>query len=223
MKKEGVIFDMDGLMFDTQSIYNKAFVDIGLHDYGIHITEDFLVAVMGQSGDGMYNTVNRFFPDIDAFKYVQKVYSLVAERVKTDLVARPGLYELLPYLKKEGYKLAVSSGSDRSIVMSNLETSGLTDYFSVVVCGDDMYWRTALTVSAPDIGRAVQSSWFPVMSSPTMRSEACAPESIPPLHRSKKTWRQVFSKLCPDASRHYGRIFLRTLFPELHLLYSLFS
>ena len=137
MKKEGVIFDMDGLMFDTQSIYNKAFVDIGLHDYGIHITEDFLVAVMGRSGDDMYNTVNRYFPDIDAFKYVQKVYSLVAERVKTDLVARPGLYELLPYLKKEGYKLAVSSGSDRSIVMSNLETSGLTDYFSVVVCGDE--------------------------------------------------------------------------------------
>ena len=137
MKKEGVIFDMDGLMFDTQSIYNKAFVDIGLHDYGIHITEDFLVAVMGRSGHDMYNTVNRFFPDIDAFKYVQKVYSLVAERVKTDLVARPGLYELLPYLKKEGYKLAVSSGSDRSIVMSNLETSGLTDYFSVVVCGDE--------------------------------------------------------------------------------------
>ena len=97
---------------------------------------DFKVAY-GASLDAVRSCLCKFFPDIDAFKYVQKVYSLVAERVKTDLVARPGLYELLPYLKKEGYKLAVSSGSDRSIVMSNLETSGLTDYFSVVVCGDE--------------------------------------------------------------------------------------
>ena len=39
MKKSGVIFDMDGLMFDTQCIYDKAFHDVALQDFGLKIPD----------------------------------------------------------------------------------------------------------------------------------------------------------------------------------------
>ncbi len=144
MKKTGVIFDMDGLMFDTQCIYDKAFRDVALHDYGLVVPEELRLAMMGRSGDDLYNTVNQFFPDLDAREFYQRGAAMVAELVKTELVARPGLYDLLPYLKEQGYKLGLSSGSNRSIVESNLRISGLTDYFPVTLCGDEV------TVGKPD-------------------------------------------------------------------------
>lgn len=144
MKKSGVIFDMDGLMFDTQCIYDKAFRDLAFEQYGLVVPEELRLAMMGRSGDDLYNTINRFFPDIDAVEFVRRGFAMVAELVKTELVARPGLYELLPYLKEQGYKLGLSSGSDRAIVESNLQVSGLADYFPFTICGDEV------TLGKPD-------------------------------------------------------------------------
>jgi len=155
MKKSGVIFDMDGLMFDTQCIYDKAFHDVALQDFGLKIPDGLRLAMMGRSGNDLYNTVNLFFPRLDAAEFVRRSFAMVAERVKTELVARPGLYELLPYLKEQGYRLGLSSGSNRSIVESNLEVSGLTDFFIGTVCGDEViigkpgpegYLRTAALI-----------------------------------------------------------------------------
>lgn len=155
MKKSGVIFDMDGLMFDTQCIYDKAFKDVALQDYGLIVPEELRLAMMGRSGNDMYNTVNAFFPDLNAVEFVRRGFAMVAERVKTELTARPGLYDLLPYLKEQGCRLGLSSGSDRAIVESNLETSGLRDYFIATVCGDEVtlgkpnpegYLRTAALI-----------------------------------------------------------------------------
>lgn len=66
MKKSGVIFDMDGLMFDTQCIYDKAFHDVALQDFGLKIPDGLRLAMMGRSGNDLYNTVNLFFPRLDA-------------------------------------------------------------------------------------------------------------------------------------------------------------
>lgn len=160
MKKSGVIFDMDGLMFDTQCIYDKAFHDLALRDYGFTVPEEMRLAMMGRSGQDMYDTVNRFVPDLDAVEFIRRGFAMVAELVKTELVARPGLYELLPYLKEQGYRLGLSSGSNRSIVESNLQVSGLRDYFIGTVCGDEVtlgkpapegYLRTAALIGcAPE-------------------------------------------------------------------------
>lgn len=155
MKKQGVIFDMDGLMFDTQSIYDRAFKDVAREHFGLDVPEALRIAMMGRSGEDMYNTINQFFPELDAREFIRLGFNLVEERVKTDLVKRPGLDVLLSYLKQEGYRIGLASGSNRSIVESNLRTSGLTQYFSVLVCGDELtkgkpdpegYLRTAAQI-----------------------------------------------------------------------------
>lgn len=139
MKKTAVIFDMDGLMFDTQCIYDKAYDDVALAQFGFAVPQEMHLALMGSSGDDIVEAAARYLPeDVDARAFIRHCFDLVAELVKTELTARPGLDVILPYLARKGYRLGLASGSERRVVDSNLQSSGLGHYFAATLCGDEV-------------------------------------------------------------------------------------
>ena len=139
MKKKAVIFDMDGLMFDTQCIYDKAFDDIAMKLFRFEMSEEMHLALMGRSGQDMIDTAARYLPEgADAEAFIRQTFDLVAELVKTELRARPGLDTILTYLSDKGYPSGLASGSDRKIVNSNLESAGIGHYFAATLCGDEV-------------------------------------------------------------------------------------
>ncbi len=139
MNKTAFIFDMDGLMFDTQCIYDKAYDDIALRQYGFVVPMEMHIALMGRSGDDIVRTAARYLPpEADAGKFIRQSFDRVAELVRNDLQARPGLSVILPYLARKGYVLGLASGSERRVVDSNMETSGLGHYFAASLCGDEV-------------------------------------------------------------------------------------
>ncbi len=139
MKKTAVIFDMDGLMFDTQSIYDNAYDDIARAQYGFEVPPEMHLALMGSSGEDIVRAAARFLPEeVDARKFIRQSFDRVAELVKTKLPARPGLDVILPYLEEKGYRLGIASGSERRVVDNNLQSSGLGHYFAASLCGDEV-------------------------------------------------------------------------------------
>ena len=174
MKKTAVIFDMDGLMFDTQCIYNKSYDEIAMSLYGFKVPPDMYLALMGSSGEDIVRAAARFMPEgVDARKFIRQSFDRVAELVKTKLPARPGLDVILPYLKEKGYRLGIASGSERRVVDNNLQSSGLGHYFAASLCGDEVVHskpdpesyrrnascsRTAPTGSSPHTKRAAHRS-----------------------------------------------------------------
>ena len=139
MKKKAVIFDMDGLMFDTQWIYDKAYDDIALAEYDFIVPHQMHIDMMGASGEDIIRAAARYLPaHADARAFIRRCFDLVAERVRTDLKARPGLDLILPYLSDKGYCLALASGSERNVMDSNLESTGLGHYFAATLCGDEV-------------------------------------------------------------------------------------
>ena len=99
MKKKAVIFDMDGLMFDTQCIYDKAFDEIAMKLFRFEMSREMHLALMGRSGQDMIDTAARYLPEgADAEAFIRRTFDLVAELVKTELRARPGLDTILTYL-----------------------------------------------------------------------------------------------------------------------------
>ena len=139
MKKKAVIFDMDGLMFDTQCIYDKAFDDIAMKLFRFEMSREMHLALMGRSGQDMIDTAARYLPEgADAEAFIRQTFDLVAELVKTELRARPGLDTILTYLSDKGYPIGLASGSDRKIVNSNLESAGIGHYFAATLCGDEV-------------------------------------------------------------------------------------
>lgn len=138
MKKTAVIFDMDGLMFDTQRIYDKAYDEIAMARYGFEVPMEMHLAMMGNSGEDIIRAAASFLPEgADARSFIRESFDRVAELVKTELVQRPGLDVILPYLEEKGYRLGLASGSDRKVVDSNMEATGLWHYFDASLCGDE--------------------------------------------------------------------------------------
>jgi beta-phosphoglucomutase-like phosphatase (HAD superfamily) len=139
MKRTAVIFDMDGLMFDTQCIYDRAYDEIMMERYGCKAPMEMHLAMMGSSGEDIIAAAASFMPEgADARSFIREGFDRVAELVKTELAARPGLEVILPYLEAKGYRMGLASGSERKVVDSNLETSGLRHYFDASLCGDEV-------------------------------------------------------------------------------------
>ena len=139
MKKTAVIFDMDGLMFDTQCLYDRSYDDVALRDYNFIVPREMHLAMMGSSGEDIIRTAARYLPaGADARAFIRECFDRVAELVKTELRARPGLDIILPYLAGKGCCLGLASGSERKVVDSNLSVTGLGHYFAATLCGDEV-------------------------------------------------------------------------------------
>ena len=63
------------------------------------------------------------------------------------LPMKPGVMELLSYLKEKGKKIALASSTRRETVTNQLRWAGIIDYFDVIICGD----MVARSKPAPDI------------------------------------------------------------------------
>lgn len=139
MNKTAVIFDMDGLMFDTQCIYDRAYDEVALMRYNFVVPHQMHLAMMGSSGEDIIKAAARYLPkEADARSFIRECFDRVAELVRTELKARPGLDIILPYLEQKGYRLGLASGSERRVVDSNMQYSGLGHYFAASLCGDEV-------------------------------------------------------------------------------------
>ena len=101
MKIQGVIFDMDGLMFDTERLFSHYWPD-ACRDYGIPRKEEFVQAVRGSSGEKMLACVRRYYgEELDAQAFCHRCYEYVDDYLKTTVPKKKGLDELLAWLKAE--------------------------------------------------------------------------------------------------------------------------
>ena len=144
----GVIFDMDGVLVDSEKFICKAaclmFEEIGLRTN----PADFLPFVgMGEDRyiGGVAEKYN--FPiEIDAVK--KRTYDIYLEIIQGALQSLDGVHQFVKKCKDTGKKIAVASSADRRKVMGNLKEIGLPpDYFDAIVVGEDVSHKKP----APDI------------------------------------------------------------------------
>ncbi len=134
---KAVIFDMDGVLFDTENLVSKSWQAVAKED-GIKGIEEVLRECIGRSYEDareiFYNVYGKDF-EFDAFRAKEKV--IFTDYIeKNGLPIKPGVEEILAYLKAEGYRLAIASSSKKESVLSHLARTGLADYFEVIVGGD---------------------------------------------------------------------------------------
>jgi len=134
-----VIFDMDGLMLDTESIAQVAWVRAA-KDYGYHFPDQVFRGVVGRSLPDVqryiYDNLGADFPFDDVYHQKQ---AYVEESVAKDgLPLKPGLLELLDFLNKLSLKKAVASSSPLSAITHNLALVGLDGCFETLVGGDQI-------------------------------------------------------------------------------------
>lgn len=144
--KQGAIFDMDGLMFDTEAMYQAAWKETA-EEMGICLPETFVYEVSGTSGELLLSVIRKYFHSDDPAHLFQHILRVVEDKLKREVPVKPGLFELLEYFRAEGVKLAVASSSYPEMIASNLRVSGTETYFDEIVSGS----RIEHGKPAPDI------------------------------------------------------------------------
>lgn len=139
-----VLFDMDGLMFDTERVSDEVWCDVANRS-GFAMTSKDVSLLRGRNYEGGGAAIReRFGADFPYDALAADAIREISARLERQIPLRPGLFALLDALRGMGCKMAVASSTHSSRVLRNLERTGVRDYFSAVIGGE------AVTHSKPD-------------------------------------------------------------------------
>ncbi len=148
MNIEKVIFDMDGLIFDSERLFMRELGEV-MSEYGYTLTEENYIKMLGFTKDALYAMAKELYGvEYPHYEISAKSRSRVDKIAKTDgLPVKEGIRELLIYLNEKNIPCVVASSTHREYVELYLKTSGLFDYFCEIIGGD----MTEKSKPEPDI------------------------------------------------------------------------
>lgn len=136
---EAVIFDLDGLLADTEIISLKVYQEL-LEDFGIHFTEE--TYSREYSGHREEENVQRFLATYDLpwnfDQTLEKVYELEAQILAKGVNLKKGAKNLLAFLQREGIPIALATSSVESRARMILDSNGILSLFDHLVFAKDV-------------------------------------------------------------------------------------
>jgi HAD superfamily hydrolase (TIGR01509 family) len=134
----GVIFDMDGLMVDSEPVQLRA-VNDALRPLGISVSEaDFMDMVGRRAIDNFRELKRRYGFGESPGQVEERKDRAYLKRVRGELKPMPGLFRVIEMCEAKGLLLALASSSPLKDIRGTLEILGLENRFSFIVSGDDV-------------------------------------------------------------------------------------
>jgi len=143
-----VIFDMDGVIFDSEQACLACWREVG-EKYGIREIEEVFTRCIGTNKNQTREIVET--------AYAKAFGSGIADRLLADssvlfhqnyddgrLPVKPGVREILEYLKEHDIRTAVASSTRKAVVEKELDEAGFLTYFDKIIGGD------AVKISKPN-------------------------------------------------------------------------
>ena len=134
----GVIFDMDGLLVDTERVYFDGLLKAALA-VSCEMTEAFAHSMIGVPGKECNAMIEAHYgPGFQMDAFNASYDGIVAAALAQGIPLRPGARELVTYLTEEGVPQAIATSSRRPTAERYLGHVGLLEHFSAIVCRDDV-------------------------------------------------------------------------------------
>ena len=139
MFPELLIFDMDGLLFDTERMFMNLRAKV-LEKYGyVHREEDYLKTV-GVSGKNLTLILKEIYDENYPKDAVSNETRLLQreEIQKNGVPVKPGIPLLLQWAEEKKIPCCVATSTQRQYALFMIEKSGLLPFFSFIIAGDDV-------------------------------------------------------------------------------------
>ena len=141
------IFDMDGLMLDTEPVWDQAFINV-LGRYGLELDEKMRNETRGVAGPLLIQKVQEAYGDaLDASAFVDEMKIEANRLFALGVPQKPGLVQILDYLQSKGLELVIASSSDISTIDAHFAHHNLGNWFCHIASGQ----QVALPKPAPDV------------------------------------------------------------------------
>lgn len=134
---QGVIFDMDGLMFDSERLGLEVWISV-FEKAGYKFTPDVGSSIRGRNDQDIHAILReKYGEQLPSEELHKQVWQQLNHRMKTEGVAvKQGLYELLDWLKQNRIPCALASSSRKATVEWRCREAGVWENFQAIVCGD---------------------------------------------------------------------------------------
>lgn len=137
MQYQAVVFDMDGVIFDTERLVIEFWKEVA-KKHNIPNIEHTCIQCLGTN---RVRTREIFLENYGADFPFDPYHAEVTELFNTHykgvpLPTKPGVRELLSYLQEQDIKVGLASSTAQHLVRDEIGTAGLLPYFQTLVCGD---------------------------------------------------------------------------------------
>jgi HAD superfamily hydrolase (TIGR01509 family) len=136
-KIRAVIFDMDGVLTDSEPLINEAAIAM-FNEKGLTVQPDDFIPFIG-AGEERYvgGVAEKYNFPLDPAAGKHRTYEIYFDLVPTKLETFPGVLELVETCRDAGLRVAVASSADRNKVAVNLQKIGLPiEAWDAVVSGE---------------------------------------------------------------------------------------
>lgn len=145
---KAVVFDMDGVIFDSERAVMQCWKEVASR----HNIPDIEKAILACTGTTMVRTreimLNLYGADFPYDEYAMESSAIFHSRYDGGrLPMKPGVKELLTFLKEHNKKIALASSTRQQVVTDELRDAGIIEYFDRIICGD----MVSRSKPAPDI------------------------------------------------------------------------
>ena len=133
----GAIFDMDGLLIDTEKLYLRYWKQAAA-DFGYDMHDEHVFAIRSLARKYSIPKLKGFFGEDFPTEEVRarRTELINAHIAEQGIELKKGAFELLGYLSGRGVRLAVATATPRDRTLMYLGKIGAADKFDAVICGD---------------------------------------------------------------------------------------
>ncbi|MDM1555150.1 MULTISPECIES: hexitol phosphatase HxpB [Chryseobacterium] len=133
MDLKAVIFDMDGVLVDSEGFWAKAELEV-FSSYGVQITDDGAAQTKYMTTTEVTNFWYEKFPwdNLDVPLVEQKVVSKVIELIQVENCIISGIQEFIKALKNQEYKIGLATNAPLRVAEAVLEKLQIRDCFDTV-------------------------------------------------------------------------------------------
>ena len=137
MQYQAVVFDMDGVIFDTERLVIEFWKEVA-KKHNIPNIEHTCIQCLGTNRVHTREIfLENYGADFPYDPYRAEVTELFNTHYKgVPLPTKPGVRELLSYLQEQDIKVGLASSTAQHLVRDEIGTAGLLPYFQTLVCGD---------------------------------------------------------------------------------------
>ncbi|SJL83898.1 HAD family hydrolase [Vibrio palustris] len=138
MKQKAVIFDMDGVLIDSEPLWQEAQIDT-LKSFNVHITRhDCEELTMGKRLDDIAQTwLKTYTLPVSVNVLAERILGILCDRIVTTGKAMTGVKQALDYFTKQEMKIALATSSHHLVIKAVFDRLKLHDKFSVVCSAED--------------------------------------------------------------------------------------
>ncbi|ADT88701.1 hexitol phosphatase HxpB [Vibrio furnissii] len=138
MNKKAVIFDMDGVIIDSEPLWQEAQIE-SLAGFGVAITrQDCEQLTMGKRIDEIARTwCETYALVVDSQVLETLILTKLCQRISATGEAMAGVYDALRFFAEQGMRIALATSSNHVVIQAVFDRLALWDKFSVICSAED--------------------------------------------------------------------------------------